>query len=59
MDLNTTLGGLLTAVGVADILLAQVLASRLPPIGRQVLLFGGAGMIVLGSLLVFGILRLL
>jgi hypothetical protein len=59
MDQNVTLGGLVTAIGVADILLAQVLASRLPPIGRQVLLFGGAGMIVFGSLLVFGVLRLL
>ncbi len=59
MDQNVTLGGLLTAMGVADILIAQVLANRIPPIGRQVLRFGGVGMIVFGSLLVFGMLRLL
>jgi hypothetical protein len=59
MDRNVLVGGLFTAFGVADILLAQVLGNRLPPIGRQVFMFGGAAMIVLGSLQVFGILRLL
>jgi hypothetical protein len=59
MDQNARVGGVFAALGIADILLAQVMARSLPPVLRNVLRFGGAAMIVLGVLMMLRVFRLL
>jgi hypothetical protein len=58
MDQNVLVGGLFAAVGVGDLLIAQVMGSRLANPARLALQLGGVGLIVFGSLLAFGIVRL-
>jgi hypothetical protein len=58
--MNTILGVLIAAVGVADIVLARVLGDRfgLPPAVRTLLAIAGAGFLLFGAAIALGSIRL-